>query len=50
MDSIKYEAFITAAETGSLTATAEALGYTQPGITRMSRRTARPCSRISETS
>ena len=43
MDSIKYEAFITAAETGSLTATAEALGYTQPGITRMIRSLEEAC-------
>lgn len=35
MNSTKYEAFITAAETGSLTTTAAKLGYTQPGITRM---------------
>lgn len=35
MDAIKCEAIITAAETGSLTAAAERLGYTQSGITRM---------------
>ena len=35
MDAIKCEAMITAAETGSLTAAAERLGYTQSGITRM---------------
>ncbi len=37
MDSIKCEAFLLAADHGSLTAAAEILGYTQPGITRMIR-------------
>jgi len=37
MESIKCEAFLIAAETGSLTAAGEYLGYTQPGITRMIR-------------
>ena len=35
MDTVKYEAILAAAETGSLTAAAERLGYTQSGITRM---------------
>lgn len=35
MDAMKCEAMIQAAETGSLTAAAERLGYTQSGITRM---------------
>lgn len=35
MEAIKCEAAIMAAERGSLTAAASALGYTQPGITRM---------------
>ncbi len=35
MDAIKCEAFLIAAEQGSLTAAAELLGYTQSGITRM---------------
>ncbi len=37
MDSIKCEAFLEAVDHGSLTAAAEILGYTQPGITRMIR-------------
>lgn len=37
MDAIKCEAFLAAAETGSLTAAAARLGYTQSGITRMLR-------------
>ena len=37
MDSIKCEAFLTAAEHGSLTVAGALLGYTQPGITRMIR-------------
>ena len=35
MDATKCEAILIAAETGSLTAAAERLGYTQSGITRM---------------
>ncbi len=35
MDAVKCEAILAAAETGSLTAAAERLGYTQSGITRM---------------
>lgn len=35
MDRIKCEAFLAAAEGGSLTYAANQLGYTQPGITRM---------------
>lgn len=35
MEISKYEAFLAAADTGSLTAAAEILGYTQSGITRM---------------
>lgn len=35
MEVIKCEAAIMAAERGSLTAAASALGYTQSGITRM---------------
>ncbi len=35
MNSDKYEAFLLAADYGSLTAAAEELGYTQSGITRM---------------
>ncbi len=35
MDSIKCEAYLLAAEHGSLTSAADCLGYTQPGITRM---------------
>lgn len=35
MDSIHCEAFLAAADTGSFTAAAERLGYTQSGITRM---------------
>jgi len=35
MDSKKCEAFLAAIDYGSLTAAGEALGYTQPGITRM---------------
>ena len=35
MDAVKCEAVLAAAETGSLTAAAERLGYTQSGITRM---------------
>lgn len=35
MDRIKCEAFLAAAEGGSLTHAANLLGYTQPGITRM---------------
>ena len=35
MEAVKCEAFLTAAEQGSLTAAAELLGYTQSGITRM---------------
>lgn len=35
MDKTKFTAFIVAAEKGSFTAAAEALGYTQPGITRL---------------
>lgn len=35
MDAVKCEAFLTAAELGSLTAAAESLGYTQSGVTRM---------------
>jgi len=37
METAKYEAVLTAAESGSLTAAAEAMGYTQPGVTRMVR-------------
>lgn len=37
MDLIKCEAFLTAADMGSLTAASEALGYTQSGVTRMIR-------------
>lgn len=37
MDAIKCEAFLVAAEQGSLTAAGRTLGYTQPGITRMIR-------------
>ena len=35
MEAVKCEAFLAAAELGSLTATAELLGYTQSGVTRM---------------
>ena len=35
MEAVKCEAILLAAETGSLTAAAERLGYTQSGITRM---------------
>ena len=35
MEAVKCEAFLAAAEQGSLTAAAELLGYTQSGITRM---------------
>lgn len=35
MDSTKCEAFLAAAEHGSLTIAAEIMGYTQPGITRI---------------
>lgn len=35
MDKVKCEAFLIAAEQGSLSAAAKSLGYTQPGITRM---------------
>ena len=35
MDKIKCEAFLSAAEGGSMTYAANLLGYTQPGITRM---------------
>ena len=35
MDSKKCEAFLAAIDYGSLTAAGDALGYTQPGITRM---------------
>lgn len=35
MNADKYEAFLLAADSGSITAAAEALGYTQSGITRM---------------
>lgn len=35
MDSTKCEAFLAAIDYGSLTAAGKALGYTQPGITRM---------------
>ncbi len=35
MDRIKCEAFLAAAESGSLSQAARKLGYTQPGITRM---------------
>lgn len=35
MDDTKYKAFLMAAEKGSMTAAADALGYTQSGITRM---------------
>ncbi len=37
MDAIKCEAFLLAADHGSLTTAAEILGYSQPGITRMIR-------------
>ncbi len=37
MDSAKCEVFLTAVDMGSLTAAAEFLGYTQPGITRIIR-------------
>lgn len=37
MDATKCEAFLVAAEQGSLTAAGRQLGYTQPGITRMIR-------------
>lgn len=35
MDSFKLEAFLAAVELGSLSAAADSLGYTQPGITRV---------------
>ena len=35
MEAVKCEAFLAAAELGSLPATAELLGYTQSGVTRM---------------
>lgn len=35
MEAVKCEAFLAAAELGSLTAAAELLGYTQSGVTRM---------------
>ncbi|WP_295714945.1 LysR family transcriptional regulator [uncultured Mitsuokella sp.] len=35
MDKVKCEAFLLAAESGSLSEAARKLGYTQPGITRM---------------
>lgn len=35
MEAVKCEAFLAAAELGSLTATAKLLGYTQSGVTRM---------------
>ena len=35
MEAVKCEAFLAAAELGSLTAPAELLGYTQSGVTRM---------------
>lgn len=35
MDPVKCEAFLAAAELGSLTAASESLGYTQSGVTRM---------------
>jgi len=35
MDTVKYEAYIKTVESGSITAAAEEMGYTQPGITRM---------------
>ena len=37
METSKCEAVLLAAESGSLTAAAEAMGYTQPGVTRMVR-------------
>jgi len=35
MDTVKYKAFITTVDLGSITAAAGAMGYTQPGLTRM---------------
>lgn len=35
MDKVKCEAFLLAAESGSLSEAARKLGYPQPGITRM---------------
>ena len=35
MDTVKYEAFLKTVDLGSITAAAETMGYTQPGLTRM---------------
>ena len=43
MDIGKYEVFLKAVESGSLTKTAESLGYTQPGISIMIKKLEEEC-------